>query len=209
MNMQSIRKVLTALALALAGASATSAHVTLETPEAKVGSGYKAVFKVPHGCEGSATVEITIDIPEGVIAVKPMPKPGWTIELEKGPYASSYAFYHGKTVSEGVRRVTWRGGPLPDDYFDEFVLSTFIAGELPPGTKLAFPVTQRCEQGEIAWVEVAREGEDAHALKSPAPQLALTAREQGHAHDAGAARAGTDAVPLPVKATGASGQHAH
>ena len=72
-----------AAALTLAASGAAEAHVVLEKTETKVGAGYKAVFKVPHGCEGSATTEVRIDIPEGVIAVKPMPKAGWTIALEK------------------------------------------------------------------------------------------------------------------------------
>jgi periplasmic copper chaperone A len=119
-----------------------------------------------------------------VIAVKPMPKPGWSIELTKGPYARSYAFYHGNKFSEGVRQVTWRGGPLPDEYFDEFVLSTFIAAELQPGTKLTFPVSQRCQTGEILWHQVAKEGEDPHALDFPAPRLMLVAGSNEHAHHA-------------------------
>ena len=45
-----------ALALALA-ATAAEAHVTLETGDAPVGSTYKAVLRVPHGCEGKATVK--------------------------------------------------------------------------------------------------------------------------------------------------------
>ena len=171
-----------ALTLMLLGAGTAHAHVSLERPEAKIGGGYKAVFKVPHGCEGSATVEVSVDIPEGVIAVKPMPKAGWTIETAKGPYAREYAFYHGMKFSKGVRKVTWRGGPLPDEYYDEFVLSTYIAGELQPGTKLTFPVSQRCEKGEMHWNEVAKDGEDAHALARPAPQLMLVAGTNGHAH---------------------------
>ncbi len=152
-----------------------SAHIVLETPEAKLGGSYKAVFKVPHGCEGSATVEVRIDIPEGVIAVKPMPKPGWTIALTKGSYARSYAFYHGEQLGEGVRQVTWTGGPLPDDYFDEFVLSTFIAGEAEPGRVIYFPVSQRCETGEQHWSEIPAAGQNPHALKLPAPGLRLVA----------------------------------
>ena len=31
------------------------AHVTLEAQEAPVASTYKAVLRVPHGCEGAAT----------------------------------------------------------------------------------------------------------------------------------------------------------
>ena len=53
-----------------------SAHVTLETPQATIGASYKAVLRVPHGCDGSATTAIRVRIPAGIITVKPMPKPG-------------------------------------------------------------------------------------------------------------------------------------
>ncbi len=38
------------------GTGAAFAHVTLETQTAAVGSTYKAVLRVPHGCEGKATI---------------------------------------------------------------------------------------------------------------------------------------------------------
>ena len=100
------------------------AHVSLETKQATVGSSYKAVFMVPHGCAGSATTKIRVQIPEGVIGVKPMPKAGWTLETIKGKYAAEYA-YHGSKMSEGVKEVAWSGGKLPDDNYDEFVVTTF------------------------------------------------------------------------------------
>jgi len=50
-------------------------HVTLEQRQAAVGAAYKAVFRVPHGCDGSPTIAIRVRIPEGVLDVKPMPKP--------------------------------------------------------------------------------------------------------------------------------------
>ena len=69
------------LALGAAGALAcictAFAHVTLETREASIGAPYKAVLRVAHGCEGTAYHALRVRIPEGVIAVKPMPKPGW------------------------------------------------------------------------------------------------------------------------------------
>jgi hypothetical protein len=74
-----------------------------------------------------------------------------------------------------VRQVTWTGGPLPDDYFDEFVLSTFIAGEAEPGRVIYFNVNQRCEKGEQHWSEIPATGQSPHALKFPAPQLTLIA----------------------------------
>ena len=49
------RTFVIAAALVIAGATAAFAHITLETQEAKVGSTYKAVLRVPHGCDGKAT----------------------------------------------------------------------------------------------------------------------------------------------------------
>jgi len=155
-------------------ASSASAHVTLENRQVTIGSYYKAVFAVPHGCAGSATIKIRVRIPEGVIAVKPMPKAGWSVETIKGKYSTSYEF-HGATISEGVKEVLWSGGKLADDNYDEFVVSTFLAGSLKPNTMLYFPVVQECEQGISRWIDVP-EGDKAapgHDGKSPAPGIKL------------------------------------
>ena len=72
-------KAILAAAL-VAGAAAAHAHVTLDTGEAPVGASYKAVLRVPHGCEGEATLKLRVQIPEGMIAVKPMAKASWTLE---------------------------------------------------------------------------------------------------------------------------------
>ena len=109
------------------------AHVTLEQNAAPVGSFYKAVLRVPHGCDGSATTKLSVQIPEGIISVKPMVKSGWTLQVTRGAYAKPYSFLHGAKFTEGPKEVIWSGGNLPDAYYDEFVLSTFIAGELPAG----------------------------------------------------------------------------
>ncbi|KWT65401.1 Conserved membrane protein in copper uptake, YcnI [Hyphomicrobium sulfonivorans] len=198
--------------LTLAMAGGASAHVSLERGEAPTGAGYKAVFSVPHGCKGQATNEVIIDIPEGVIAVKPMPKAGWKLSLEKGPYARSYGFYHGDTKSEGVKRVTWSGGELADEHFDQFVLSSFIAAELPADGTLVFPVTQKCADGELRWEQVAAPGQDPHSLEYPAPVLRLVAGggHDHHHHNHGAAAASSDvtvtqAWTRPVAAAGGMG----
>ncbi len=195
--MVALRGVAGALLGLLAVCSMASAHVVLEAKQAKVGSGYKAVFGVPHGCEGQPTTEVSIDIPEGVIGVKPMPKAGWTLALQKGTYARTYKFRHGETKSEGVKRVTWSGGSLPDEYFDQFVLSTFIAGELEPGATIFFPVTQKCATGEQSWSEIPAAGQDAHSLKHPAPQLLLAGGEKMRDHAKPAATAGAIEIDAP------------
>jgi periplasmic copper chaperone A len=169
--MKAAHPTIIAIAFAVVPAAA-HAHVVLEKRQATVGQPYKAVFKVTHGCEGSPTVKVTVDIPEGVVAVKPMPKPGWQITTTKGAYAGEYKFYHGVTLKEGPKTITWSGGSLPDDYYDEFVVSAFIAAELKPDQSLAFTVRQDCEKGQMTWGETGPP-EHQHHLKWPAPLLKL------------------------------------
>jgi uncharacterized protein YcnI len=156
-------------------AQPASAHISLENRQATIGSSFKAVFAVPHGCAGSATTKIRVQIPEGVVAVKPMPKAGWNVEAIKGKYASEYE-YHGSKFSEGVREVVWSGGKLADDNYDEFVVSTFLTANLKPNTTLYFPVVQECEQGISRWIDIPAEGNAGHGhgdSKSPAPGVML------------------------------------
>ena len=155
-------------------ASPAFAHVSLEPKQATVGSSYKAVFAVPHGCAGSATTKLRVQIPEGVIAAKPMPKAGWNVEAINGKYAAEYDF-HGNKLSEGVKEVVWSGGKLADDNYDEFIISTFLTGSLKANTTLYFPVVQECEQGISRWIDIPAEGPGGHdhGGKSPAPGVKL------------------------------------
>lgn len=173
------RMILAAGLLALA-TSAASAHITLEAAEAPVGAAYKAVFRLPHGCEGKPTIAIRVRIPEGMIGVKPMPKPGWTLDKVKGKYAKTYKL-SGADVSEGVTEVSWSGGSLPDDEYDEFVLRGNLAGDLPVGTMLYFPVVQECGDGAVErWIEIPAAGQSSDHLKTPAPGIKLLDKAGGH-----------------------------
>ena len=165
------------VALAVWTAAPAAAHVTLERRQAPVGSYYKAVFAVPHGCAGSPTVKIRVQVPEGVIGIKPMPKAGWTVETVKGKYATEYEFHGGK-ISEGVKEVVWSGGKLADDNYDEFVFSSYLVPSLKPDTTLYFPVVQECEQGVSRWIDMPAGGSSAHShdSKTPAPGLKLIAK---------------------------------
>lgn len=154
-------------------ASPAAAHVYLEGKQATVGASYKAVFAVPHGCSGSPTVKIRVQIPEGVIAVKPMPKAGWNVDVVEGQYAGAYD-YHGNKLTSGVKEVVWSGGNLPDRNYDEFVVSSFLTDSLKPNTMLYFPVVQECEKGISRWIEIPAEGAaHSHEDKSPAPGVKL------------------------------------
>src|SRR5215510_2953358 len=154
--------------------SAVLAHVTLEQQQAPVGTPYKIVLRVPPGYGESATIRLSVQIPEGVIAIKPIMKPGWQIDTTRGSYSKSYSFFHGAKCTEGVKEVTWSGGKLPDAFYDEFVMSAFIAGELEPGQTLYFPVVQQCEKGEHRWVEIPAVGKHPN---EPAPGVMLLPRK--------------------------------
>lgn len=162
---------------ALLAAPLAHAHVTLAPASAPAGSYQTIVFKVGHGCDGSATTGIVVQLPDGVTA-KPMPKPGWTIDLVEGKLAAPIES-HGKTITSAVRTIAWRGGPLPDAWYDEFT----VQAKLPdaPG-RLAFKVQQQCEKGRADWVELAPA--DGPMPKFPAPVLELTpaAMPAGHHH---------------------------
>ncbi len=167
------------------------AHVGLERGEAPRGTSYKAVIKVPHGCEGSSTHTVRIEIPDGYIGVKPMPKPDWTLKTVRGPYAEAYAFYHGKSLTEGVKEIEWSGGDLPDEHFDEFVANGYLAKELAPGATLYFKVVQVCPKGELRWVEVPAAGVDPHSLDAPAAVLKIAAEAKSAASAGGKETAGS------------------
>jgi uncharacterized protein YcnI len=153
-----------------------AAHITLEQKQAEVGSAYKAVFRVGHGCEGSPTIRVRVQIPEGVISVKPMPKPGWTVETLKGPYGKTYD-YHGTPVKEGVREVVWSGGSLPDEHYDEFVLRGQLTEGLPVDAMLYFPVVQECEKGAERWIEIPAAGKSGDDYEYPAPGVKLLPKQ--------------------------------
>lgn len=160
--------------------SCADAHVSLAAPTAPAGSVYRATFKVGHGCDGSPVTALTVRLPADVRGAKPMPKPGWTVERRIDKLAVPYRS-HGRTVTEDVTEITWRGGPLPDGFYDEFVMQV----QLPetPGPRW-FTVRQVCEQGAIDWAEVPADGSvNARGLKAPAVLLQVEpAMPAGHSH---------------------------
>lgn len=167
----------TALGAALilgALASTASAHATLEASEAPAGSYYKAIIRIPHGCDGQATEQVDVQVPEGFIGVKPMPHAGWELSTEIGAYQNTYQ-NHGREVTEGVLNVTWSGGNLPSDWYDEFVMRGKLADTLETGSVLWFKVVQTCADGTVAWENIPADGQTAHDVRHPALGLHITA----------------------------------
>lgn len=175
--MQTLARCFTLISLGILSSMA-QAHITLETRSAEAGSLYKAVFKVGHGCDGSAIRELIVHLPEGVVGAKPMPKAGWALEIQRSPLATPYVS-HGKTISDAPTSIRWSGGKLPDAYYDEFVL----VARLPetPGP-LFWKVSQICEEGRIDWVDIPAEGKKLSDYATPAAKLEITAKPGNNEH---------------------------
>ena len=182
--------------LALVQSPTSLAHVVLAQKAAPAGTYYRAQFMVGHGCAGSATVAVQVDIPDSVPVARPQPKAGWTLTYESGPLTEP-AMVHGKIKTEGIRRVVWRGGPLPDEQYEEFGMMLFLA---KPG-RLHFRVLQTCEAGTNDWAGIAAEGGAKPAF--PAATLDVFSpggHGEGHHHPP---------QPLPVKPADQDHTHHH
>jgi len=166
-----LRPSLLLAAAAFLISTGAQAHITLEEPAAVANTGYKAVLRVTHGCEGSPTHTVRVQIPAGFLGSKPIPKPGWKLELQRVKLAEPYDS-HGRKIDETVSEVMWIAqspeGFLADAHYDEFVLR----GQTPakPGV-IWFKVQQICEKGELNWTDVPSTGSSAKGLKAPAARL--------------------------------------
>jgi periplasmic copper chaperone A len=135
------------LAAAILCALPAAAHITLDPAAAPAGSYVRAALRVPHGCAGAATTRVAVEIPEGIFTAKPMPRPGWRLTIEHRRLPAAQRNPHGREGEEEVARITWEGGPLPDEQYEEFVL--LLQAPNQPGGSLVLPVTQSCEGGRI------------------------------------------------------------
>ena len=173
-----------AATLALSGAA--HAHITLEQRAAPAGSTYKAVFRVGHGCAGSATRAVVVYLPAGVTHAHPMPKTGWALDA--------------LPTSGEATQIAWRGGPLLDAHYDEFVLRAQLPAQPGP---LWWRVQQVCENGEVDWAKVPATGTDTHGVATPAALLQVLPA----AYAAAASAAPT--APTPADAAAPAGHAGH
>lgn len=156
------------------------AHATLEQQEAAADSTYRGVIRIGHGCDGAATLRVRVQIPEGVISVRPMPKAGWSLETVISDYEGSYEYYG--THSAGVTEIIWEG-ELLDAHYDEFIFRARITDSFEEGETIYFPTIQECPEGATQdWLEIPAEGQDPHDLDGPAPGLRISAPAGHHNH---------------------------
>jgi uncharacterized protein YcnI len=147
------------------------AHATLEVQEARAGTWYKARMGIAHGCAGSPTLAVRIQLPPDVMGVKPQPKPGWRLEIIRAKLDQPITGSHGEQITERVSEVRWTGGRLLDEHLEEFVMQFRLPNR--PGETLYFPTVQDCETGTHRWIEIPAAGRSRGDYKEPAPHLRL------------------------------------
>lgn len=166
----------------LIAAGPASAHVTVTPSVTGAGSYTVLTVALSHGCDGSSTTALDVQIPEEILSVAPARSPFWTAEpqIEKLDQPTTDA--HGNEVTQRVASVRFEATePLPDGVRDSVEL-TFQIPDVP-GRTLTFPTIQECEKGETAWTQVAEKGQSADELETPAP--AFTVEQPDDAHGSG------------------------
>lgn len=167
----------------LALAPSVHAHIVLSEPSPIAGTYYKATLRVGHGCNGSATQGLIIQVPAGFQGAKPQPKAGWTVATRKAKLAQPYNS-HGKTVTDDVVELRWtatsQDAALPDDQFDEFAFMGRLPDQAGP---MWIKVLQTCESGQNDWSEIPARGINTRGLKLPAALLDVqSAAKHEHHH---------------------------
>ncbi|MFN8041211.1 MAG: YcnI family protein [Acidimicrobiales bacterium] len=147
------------------------AHVTVEPPAVAPGSFATVAFRVPNERPDHGTVKVRVKLPEDtpIASVSLRQTPGWTATVEKfRPTASAGT---GNQPIEAVSTITWEGGRIGPDEFQDFEVSM---GPIPTGVdRLYFPTIQIYDGGEeVAWIEKPTNGQEPSL---PAPSLQVTA----------------------------------
>jgi uncharacterized protein YcnI len=86
-----------ALVAAIGVGANANAHIVLSQTTFEAGVNFAAFFKVEHGCEGSPTLSLRIDIPKDVTVLELPPKEGWMTNAER--------------AQGRIAAISWRGLP--------------------------------------------------------------------------------------------------
>jgi uncharacterized protein YcnI len=161
-------------AAALAGlvvAEPASAHVTITASDSRAGAFALLTVSVPHGCDGSPTTKVAIQLPDAITEVTPTRNALYDLDVVTTELDEPITADDGDEITERVSQVVYTAKePLPDGQRDAFELSVQIP-EDAAGETLAFPTVQTCETGSTAWTEEAADGGSADDLEHPAPAI--------------------------------------
>ena len=171
----------TGVMLAVGAAGSVSAHVSIDEEAVEAGSLAVVTFALAHGCAGSPTTQVRIQVHESIPDVTPTINANWTVDKVIERLDDPIVGSHGELLNERVREVVYTAiTPLEDGYRDTFELSIEVP-DSAVGQTLYFPTIQRCEVGETAWIEIPTDDADGGALAAPAPSVLVVAGLDGEA----------------------------
>ncbi|RAX46408.1 nuclear export factor GLE1 [Arthrobacter sp. AQ5-06] len=192
-----LRRTLTAAAatggaavLILTAAAGASAHVGV-TPDKTAANSYALLtFGIPHGCEESGTTKVAITLPAELNDAQPTVNPNWTVEKVTEQLAEPKKLADGTSITKRTSQIVYTArAPLEHELRDALVLSVKLPDAA--GSTLYFPTLQSCETGQTDWSEIAKDGQDPHSLKAPAPSITITEAASADGHGAAASSAHT------------------
>lgn len=205
---------LTAVLLA-AGATAASAHVTVDPSVTKEGGFTKLTFSVPNESATAKTnrleVKLPTDTPLTSVSVKPMD--GWIAEVITTDLPKPVEVA-GVRVTKAPASVVWTADEAHQIGQNEFQMFTISVGRLPAaGTTVVLPAAQGYTDGTtVNWADTQAADHDHSAASTTASEAPTTAAEPSHpapafvttAANADSAGASTVATRAPAAAPAAA-----
>lgn len=160
--------------LAVTLAASASAHVTVNSTDAKQGGYGKVTVRVPNESESAGTTKVSVSMPSAspIASVRVKPHVGWSVSAPKVALVKPVK-QGDRTITEAVSTITWTANPGVSIKAGEFEEFEFSAGRLPTDTtSLSFPAVQTYSDGKVVrWIEPQTDG--AKEPEHPAPVLNL------------------------------------
>lgn len=129
------------IALSPGGAAA---QTRLEPAEGPSGGDVDLTLRVEGACGAGGLAAARLEIPEGLLRVRPQPADGWRMTVQDGALAYIYNF-RGALISSGVKEIEWRA-EKPTAGEVAFEARASLA-PLPAGERLSFGVNLICADG--------------------------------------------------------------
>ncbi|KAI8878137.1 hypothetical protein K501DRAFT_259204 [Backusella circina FSU 941] len=161
----SMKTLLLSATAALMYTSVTDAHVHISPAYSEPGLAYSGGFSVPHGCNGSATTALTVNVDSSVTDFKPQEISNWTLSIN-----------YQDTTNKTINNVTWSGG-----YLEANATLLFPVNFTTPKVDLTnkqnetiyFPTIQNCVVGTNEWTLTGTESASTDPKAEAAPALAI------------------------------------
>lgn len=142
-----------ASAASLLFAAPAGAHVSPDKSEVPAGAYTDVQLLVPHGCDGSPTMMVEVQVPAQLNSASPYVVPGWTAEVTTEALDEPIEDGHGNEITERDSTISWTaddGNELLDGQRINFGIG-FQAPE-DVGEVMYFKTIQTCEEGTAEWI---------------------------------------------------------